>query len=53
MSSESLSEIIAAGKELGYTDEELKDYVKEQQDRLRDERILLRERERRKRERID
>lgn len=45
MSSESLSEIIAAGKELGYTDQELKDYVKEQQDRLRDERILLRERE--------
>lgn len=53
MSSESLSEIIAAGKKLGYTDQELKDYVKEQQDRLRDERILLRERERRKRERID
>lgn len=49
MSSESLSEIIAAGKELGYTDQELKDYVKEQQDRLRDERILLREREKEER----
>lgn len=53
MSSESLSEIIAAGKELGYTDQGLKDNVKERQDRLRDERILERERERRKRERID
>lgn len=49
MSCGSLSEIIVAGKELGYTDQELKDYVKEQQDRLRDERILLREKEKEER----
>lgn len=45
MSCDSLSIIIAAGKELGFTDQELKDYVKELQDRLRDKRILLREKE--------
>lgn len=45
MSCDSLSIIIAAGKELGFTDQELKDYVKELQDRLRDKRVLLREKE--------
>lgn len=45
MSCDTLSIIIAAGKELGYTDQELKDYVKELQDRLRDKRVLLREKE--------
>lgn len=43
MSCDSLSIIIAAGKELDFTDQELKDYVKELQDRLRDKRVLLRE----------
>lgn len=38
MSCDSLSIIIAAGKELGFTDQELKDYVKELQ-------VLLREKE--------
>lgn len=46
MSCDSLSIIIAAGKELDFTDQELKDYVKELQDRLRDKRVLLREKER-------
>lgn len=45
MSCDSLSIIIAAGKELGFTDQELKDYVKELQDRLRDKRVLLRKKE--------
>lgn len=45
MSCDSLSIIIAAGKELGFTDQELKDYVKELQDRLRDKTVLLREKE--------
>lgn len=44
-STENLSEIIAAGKELEYEDESLREYVKEQQDRLRDERLALREKE--------
>jgi hypothetical protein len=46
---ESLGEIIAAGKELGYTDQSLRDYVKEQQDRLRDERVSLRKKRRKER----
>lgn len=46
MSCDSLSIIIAAGKELDFTDQELKDCVKELQDRLRDKRVLLREKER-------
>lgn len=45
MSCDSLSIIIAAGKELGFTDQELKDYVKELQDRLRDKRVFLRKKE--------
>lgn len=45
MSCDSLSIIIAAEKELGYTDQELKDYVKELQDRFWDKNVFF-ERER-------
>lgn len=44
-----MSIIITAGKLLGYNDQEFKDYVKEQQDRLRDKRVLLREKEKEER----
>ena len=50
MATDNLEAIIAAGKELGYTDQDLRDYVKEQQDRLRDERVALRQREKEERE---
>ena len=50
MATDNIEAIIAAGKDLGYTDQGLRDYVKEQQDRLRDERVALREREKEERE---
>ena len=43
--------IIEAGKALGYEGESLRAYVKGEQDRLRDERAMEREREREERER--
>ena len=43
-----LEEIIANGKSLGYVDQDLKEFVKDQQDRLRDERAAKREIEKEK-----
>ena len=44
--------IIESGKTLGLEGEELKSFIKEQQDRLRDERAVEREREREKEEQV-
>ena len=47
---EVLKELTEQGKELGYTGEELQKFVTAQQERLREERMLAREREREERD---